>query len=70
LACWPNREDATPQAIWTLFAYNLLVAFYLLYLRFGAGFDGYLLWPACALHTTFALLQARPAYEGVRQAVR
>lgn len=68
LACWPNRDDATPQAIWTLFTYNLLVALYLSYLWLGAGFDGYLLWPACALHTLLAILLAAPAYEKVRQA--
>lgn len=70
LACWPNRDGATPQGTWSLFTYNLLVAFYLVYARVGAGFDGYLLWPACVLHSSLALLLASPTYEKVQQAMR
>ena len=69
LACWPNKDEASSQVTWALFTYNLLVAFYLLYVRFGEGFSGYLLWPACVLHSLLALLQARPAFERVRLAV-
>jgi hypothetical protein len=69
MACWPNREGATQQVTWALFTYNLLVAFYLVYVRFGAGLSGPLLWPACALHSSLALFQAHPACERVRQAV-
>src|SRR5208283_3555692 len=68
LACRPSADDATPQATLALFTYNLLAALYLGYLRVGAGFVSYLLWPACALHALLALLLARPAYERVRQA--
>ena len=67
LACWPGGDDATAQATRALFTYNLLAAVYLGYLRVGGGFDGYLLWPACALHALLAVLLARPVYEGVRQ---
>jgi hypothetical protein len=67
LACWPSGGDATAQATWTLFIYNLLTALYLGYLRVGEGFDGHLLWPAFALHTLLTFLLARPAYERARQ---
>ena len=66
LACWPSKEEATSQVTWALFTYNLLVAFYLLYVRFGEGYDGLLLWPACVLHSALALLQARPAFQRFR----
>jgi hypothetical protein len=69
LACWPNKEEATSQVTWALFTYNLLVAVYLLYVRFGEGYHGPVLWPACVLHSALALLQARPAFERVRLAV-
>jgi hypothetical protein len=67
LACCPSGDDATAQATWALFTYNLLVALYLGYLRVGGGFVSYLLWPASALHAVLALLLARPAYERARQ---
>ncbi len=62
LACWPGRDGASPHATRALFAYNLLAALYLGYLRVGAGFAGFLLWPACALHALLTLLLLRPAY--------
>jgi|SRR5271157_3130689 len=65
LAGWPRADAATPSAIRALFAYNLLAALYLGYLRVGGGFDGSLLWPACALHAVLTVLFARPAYETV-----
>jgi len=63
LACWPGGNNATAHAIRALCIYNLLAALYLGYLRVGGGFDGVLLWPACALHAVLTLLFARPAYE-------
>lgn len=69
IACWPNKEEASTQVTWGLFTYNLLVAFYLLYVRFGEGYNGTLLWPACVLHSSLALLQARPAIMRARLAV-
>ncbi len=68
LACRPGGDDASTQALVALFIYNLLAALYLGYLRVGAGFVSYLLWPACVLHALLALLLARPAYERGRQA--
>src|SRR5271167_4012620 len=65
LACWPSGNNAAVHATRALFAYNLLAALYLGYLRVGGGFDGFLLWPACALHAVITLLFARPAYETV-----
>ena len=62
LACCPTADDATPSAVRALFAYNLLAALYLGYLRAGGEFVAFLLWPACALHAVLALLFARPAY--------
>jgi hypothetical protein len=69
LACWPNKPEATSQVTWALFTYNLLVAVYLLYVRFGEGYNGPLLWPACVLHSSLTLLQARPAIVRLRLAV-
>jgi hypothetical protein len=62
LACWPNEDVTSAQATRALFTYNLLAAFYLGYLRVGAGFVSYLLWPACVLHALLAVLLARPVY--------
>ena len=61
IACWPGGAVADTQAIRALFVYNLLAGLYLGYLRVGAGFVGYLLWPACVLHVLLAVLLARPA---------
>jgi len=63
IACWPGGDSAAPAAIRALFVYNLLVGFYLGYLRVAGGFAGSLLWPACILHILLALLLARPACE-------
>jgi len=68
LACWPTADDATPSAVRALFAYNLLAALYLGYLRASGEFIAFLLWPACALHAVLALLFARPAYGRVSAA--
>jgi hypothetical protein len=65
LACWPGRDDATPQATRALFVYNLLAGLYLGYLRVSGDFVAFLLWPACAFHAVLALLLARPAYGSV-----
>src|SRR5271167_108885 len=51
LACWPGKDDVTPQGTRALFVYNLLAGLYLGYLRVGGGFVSYLLWPVCAAHT-------------------
>ena len=68
LACWPTADDATPSAVRALFAYNLLAALYLGYLRVSGEFVAFLLWPACALHAVLAVLFARPAYGRVSAA--
>ena len=62
IACWPGESGAHTRAIRALFLYNLLAGFFLGYLRFGGGFDGYLLLPASIAHVLFAILLARPAY--------
>lgn len=67
LACWANGETIGPQATWALFVYNLLAALYLAYLRVGAGFISYLLWPACLLHGLLGAFLARPAFGGSRE---
>lgn len=66
LAGWPSGESVPAQALRALFAYNLLAAFYLGYLRVGGGFVSYLLWPACILHAVLALLMVRPVWQKVR----
>src|SRR5436190_251650 len=43
LACWPSGDEATAQATWALFTYNLLATSYLGYLRVGGGFVSHLL---------------------------
>ena len=63
LACWPSGTDATSRAIWALLTYDLLVVFYLGYLRVSGGFVSSVLWPACALHALLALLLTGTAYE-------
>ena len=68
LACWPTADGTALSAIRALFAYNLLAALYLGYLRVSGEFVAFLLWPACALHAVLALLFARPAYERVSAA--
>ena len=68
LACWPTADGTTPSAVRALFAYNLLAALYLGYLRVSGEFVALLLWPACALHAGLALLFARPAYGKVSAA--
>ena len=67
LACWPSTNVVSAQAIFGLFTYNLLSALYVSYLSVVGGFEGYLLWPACALHGFLALLLGRPAYEAARR---
>lgn len=67
LAGWPSGESLPAQVTRALFAYNLLAAFYLGYLRVGGGFVSYLLWPASVLHAVLALLLARPAWQKVRR---
>ena len=68
LACWPAAGNASPSAVRALFAYNLLAALYLGYLRVSGEFVAFLLWPACAFHALLALLFARPAYGRVSAA--
>ncbi len=63
LACWPSASVVSAQAITALFTYNLLFALYIAYLGIAGGFVAYLLWPACILHASMALLVARPAYK-------
>jgi hypothetical protein len=58
MACWPGNDDITPHQVRALFVYNLLAAVYLGYLRVGAGFVSYLLWPACVLHALLTVLLA------------
>jgi hypothetical protein len=63
IACWPGGSDTHMRATRALFLYNLLAGVFLGYLRFGGGFDGYLLLPAAAIHILIAILLARPAYQ-------
>jgi len=69
ISCWPGQDDVAPRAARALFVYNLLAALYFGYLRLGAGFVSYLLWPVCILHAVLAILlvlpnkqQTRPGY--------
>jgi hypothetical protein len=68
LACWPTTDSTISSAVRAMFAYNLLAALYLGYLRVSGEFVAFLLWPACALHAGLALLFARPAYGTVSAA--
>ena len=56
IACWP-RADAVPRpALHAVLAYNLLAAFYLIWLGVAHGPVGILLWPVVAEHALVALL--------------
>jgi hypothetical protein len=68
IACWTRGDQVSAPGIRALFTYNLLAGLYLGYLRVGGGFDGLLLWPACALHIVLALLLARPTFTTLRRA--
>ena len=61
IACWPSGTVVDTQAVRALLVYNTLTGLYLGYLRLGAGFVAYLLWPACVLHVLLALMLVRPA---------
>ena len=61
VACWPGGDDAPQSATRALFVYNLLAGIYLGYLRVSGNFNGFLLWPACALHLALGLLLVRTA---------
>ena len=63
IACWPESSDTHMRATRALFLYNLLAGVFLGYLRFGGGFDGYLLLPAAAIHILIAILLGRPAFQ-------
>ena len=67
LSCWPGADVSTVQSTSALFTYNLLTALYLMYLGVSREFVGFLLWLACALHASLAILLAHSAYEGVRR---
>jgi hypothetical protein len=67
LACWPIGKVLTAPAASAMLTYNALAALYFGYLHVDGGFTGYLLWPACAIHASLALLLAYPAYQSVRR---
>ncbi len=58
LACWPGANASGSPVRRALFAYNLLVTVYLLYLGIDGEWVGILLWPAVALHGVLTLLLA------------
>jgi hypothetical protein len=58
LACWPGANAFRPPAMGAMFAYNLLITAYLLWLGIGSEWVGILLWPAVALHSILTLLLA------------
>ena len=69
LVCWPRGDgDVAAQILLAQFAYTLLVALYLGYLRLFGGFNSILLWPTSALHGLLALLLAGLAFERVSAA--
>jgi hypothetical protein len=55
IACWPCVGPIVPRLA-AMLIYNVLVATYLGYLRFGAESVGRLLLPAIAIHTVLAIL--------------
>jgi len=67
VACWPGADAVSAHVIIALFIYNLLASFYIGYLRIVEGFVSYLLWPACVLHASFAVLFLRPACQAFMQ---
>jgi len=58
LACWPDpqRIGSGDSALRGMFVYNALIASYLTFLGTVRHLEGWLLWPAVALHGVVALL--------------
>src|SRR4051794_10616464 len=58
IACWPGkqRRNSDHPAFHGMLVYNALIALYLAYLGTVLHVEGFLLWPAMALHATVALL--------------
>lgn len=60
MACWQRKDGADGKvnspAVNSMFIYNLLIAVYLLYLKFSVGLDGSLLLPAGIYHTSITLV--------------
>ncbi len=66
LVCWPKGDDdVSAQILLAQFAYTLLIALYLGYLRLAGGFTSTLLLPTSVLHGLLALLLAVLAFERV-----
>jgi len=67
LVCWMSRRslDKSPALV-GLLTYNLLVAAYLICLRFGGEFAGILLSPTIVLHAVFSLLLAYACFDDRR----
>lgn len=61
LATWsPLSAGRHPHSsVRALSIYNLLATIYLVYLGLGGQVNGFLLWPAIAMHAAFSLLLAR-----------
>lgn len=61
LACWPSRAAHTGSrlpAFRSMLSYNILISLYLAYLGTLGPAEGWLLWPAVALHGVIAGLLA------------
>jgi Ca2+/Na+ antiporter len=58
LVCWPARPraESDSRVIQAMLIYNGLIALYLAYLGTVEHLEGWLLWPAVALHAVVALL--------------
>lgn len=58
LACWPDTERARGggSTLRGMLVYNALIAIYLTFLGTVRHLEGWLLWPAVALHGAVALL--------------
>ena len=66
LASWPRPVTAYPpiSVVRALLSFNFLATIYLAYLGATGGLVGVLLWPAVAVHGTFAILLARRGLVG------
>ena len=58
LACWPDtrRAQGGGSALRGMLVYNALITIYLAFLGTVRHLEGWLLWPAVALHAVVALL--------------
>jgi len=57
IACWPSEQFI--QALRSMSIYNLLVAFFFIYIGLNSSLVGILLWPVATIHFVLSVLLIR-----------